>query len=102
MEFRLLGPVEVLEDGNDLPIGGGRQRALLAALLIRPNEIVSADRLIEELWGEHPPANPHNALQAIASRLRPCTSVVSRCSGPWASPVSTTTARRSFSIATAR
>jgi DNA-binding SARP family transcriptional activator len=70
MEFRLLGPVEVLDGGTALPIGGGRQRALLVALLIRPNRVVSADRLIDELWAEHPPTSPDNALQALVSRLR--------------------------------
>ena len=51
MEFRILGPLEVVEQGRALPLGGARQRALLALLLTRANEVVSADRLIDELWG---------------------------------------------------
>jgi len=70
MEFRLLGRVRVLEAGRQIPISGDRQRALLVALLLRPNDLVSTDRLIDELWGESPPLRPENALQALVSRLR--------------------------------
>ena len=55
MEFLLLGPLEVREDGRGIPIGGAKQRALLALLLLHANEVVSRDRLIGELWGERPP-----------------------------------------------
>jgi DNA-binding SARP family transcriptional activator len=51
-------------------VPGARQRALLTILLTRANEVVSADRLIDDLWGETPPADPVNALQAVVSRLR--------------------------------
>ena len=51
MEFRLLGPLEVVEHDRVLVLGGGRQRALFAMLLLHANEVVSADRLIDELWG---------------------------------------------------
>jgi DNA-binding SARP family transcriptional activator len=49
MEFRLLGPLEVVEHDRLLPVGGGQQRALLAVLLLHANAVVSTDRLIDEL-----------------------------------------------------
>jgi DNA-binding SARP family transcriptional activator len=70
VEFRILGPLEVVERDRLLPLGGSRQRALLALLLTRPNEIVSADRLIDELWPSEPPQNAANALQYHVSQLR--------------------------------
>jgi predicted ATPase/DNA-binding SARP family transcriptional activator len=70
MDFRILGPLEVDEGGRPIPIVGGRQRALLANLLIHANEPVSADALIDELWGEGAPANPRKGLQVQVSRLR--------------------------------
>ena len=70
MEFRILGPLEVVERERVLPLGGARQRALLALLLTRANEVVSADRLIEELWPSGPPRNAGNALQYHVSQLR--------------------------------
>ena len=70
MEFRILGPLEVVEQGRVLPLGGARQRTLLALLLTRANEVVSADRLIDELWGAQPPRTANNALQYHVSQLR--------------------------------
>jgi len=70
MEIRILGPLEVLEEGRPIAVGGARQRALLAVLATRPNQVVSTDRLVEELWGEDPPEGAANALQAAVSRLR--------------------------------
>src|SRR6266496_2534661 len=70
MEFRLLGPLEVWEDGRPLALGGTKQRALLAILLLRANEVVSRDVLIDELWGERPPASAAHSLEAYVSRLR--------------------------------
>ena len=70
MEFRILGPLEVVEQGRALPLGGARQRTLLALLLTRANEVVSADRLIDELWGAQPPTTAANALQYHVSQLR--------------------------------
>ena len=55
MEFRLLGPLEALSDGRPLPIGGQKQRGVLALLLLHANEVVSTDRLIDEVWGARPP-----------------------------------------------
>lgn len=70
VEFRLLGPLEVLRDGRPLDLGALRQRALLALLLVRANEAVSSERLIEELWGERAPASAPNMVQVYVSRLR--------------------------------
>jgi len=70
MEFRILGPLDVVEDGRSLELGGPKQRALLAALLLRANEVVSQDRLIDDLWGEAPPPTAAKTLQAYVSRLR--------------------------------
>ena len=70
MEFRVLGPLEVEEDGQALPLGGAKQRALLATLLVRANRVVSADALLEELWGEQPPDSAANMVQGYVSRLR--------------------------------
>src|SRR5262245_32032982 len=55
MEFRILGPVEVVWDGRVVALGPSKQRALLALLLLHVNEVVSRDRLIEDLWGERAP-----------------------------------------------
>ena len=70
MDFRLLGPLEVLDQGRVLPLGGAKQRALLAVLLLRPNEVVSVDRLIDELWGEEPPSTATKVVQVYVSQLR--------------------------------
>jgi DNA-binding SARP family transcriptional activator/DNA-binding beta-propeller fold protein YncE len=70
MEFRVLGPVEVHEGGRRLPIGAAKQRSLLAILLIHANEAVSADRLIDDLWGEAPPEGASHTLQVYVSQLR--------------------------------
>jgi DNA-binding SARP family transcriptional activator len=70
MEFRILGPLEVVDRGHTLALGGPKQRALLAALLLTPNRAVSADRLIEVLWPTGPPAAAANALQFHVSQLR--------------------------------
>jgi len=70
LEFRLLGPLEVVNEGNTLPLGGPRQRALLALLLLRANEVVSRDRLVDGLWGERPPETAANALQVAVHGLR--------------------------------
>jgi DNA-binding SARP family transcriptional activator len=70
MEFRVLGPLEVVERGRPLVLGGPRQRALLALLLTRANEVVSSDRLIDDLWGAHAPSTAANTLQYHVSQLR--------------------------------
>ena len=70
MEFRLLGPFEVSEDGQPLEVGAGKQRALLALLLLRSGEVVSTDRLIDALWDDHPPASALNSVHIYVSQLR--------------------------------
>lgn len=72
MEFRILGPVQVFDERTGVPIvpSGAKQRALLGALVVKADQAVSADRLVDELWGEHPPGNAANALQAHVARLR--------------------------------
>ena len=70
LEFRVLGPLEVRDGERRLALGGARQRSVLALLLLRAGETVSSDRLIDELWGEHPPADAQTALQQHVSRLR--------------------------------
>ena len=71
MEFRLLGPLEVIgDDGLPVALGGPRPRALLARLLLEPNRVVSTDRLIDGVWGESPPASAQNALQVHVHALR--------------------------------
>jgi YVTN family beta-propeller protein len=70
VDYRILGPLEVCQDGRVLALGGDRQRALLAMLLLHPNAPVSADELIDGLWGERPPRSASNALRVHVSRLR--------------------------------
>jgi DNA-binding SARP family transcriptional activator len=70
MEFRILGPLEVVDDGRTVALGGSKQRALLAILLLRANEVVSRDRLIEDLWGERAPETASTALHGYVSQLR--------------------------------
>jgi DNA-binding SARP family transcriptional activator len=70
MKFRLLGPVEVVGDDGPLLLGGPKQRALLALLLLHRNEALSRDQLIDSLWGERPPATAQKALQVYVSQLR--------------------------------
>jgi DNA-binding SARP family transcriptional activator/ABC-type transport system substrate-binding protein len=70
MEFRLLGPVEVLRDGRPVALGGAKPRALLGLLLLHANEVVSRDRLIDELWGDRPPGTAGHSLDVQISRLR--------------------------------
>ena len=54
-EFGILGPLEVSRGGRMVPLGGPRQRAVLALLLLEANRVVSLDRLAEDVWGGHPP-----------------------------------------------
>jgi class 3 adenylate cyclase len=70
MEFRILGPLEVADGDATVALGGVRQRTLLAILLLNANEVVSADRLIDELWGERSPESGRSALQVRVSQLR--------------------------------
>jgi len=70
VEFLLLGPLEVRAGAGPLPLGGAKQRAALAILLLQRNEVVSRDRLIDGLWGETPPPSAAHTLETYVSRLR--------------------------------
>jgi len=70
MQVRLLGPVELDVAGQPVPIRAAKQRAVLAMLALRANETVAADRLMEGLWGEHPPASAPKLIQQHVSQLR--------------------------------
>jgi len=68
--FRVLGPLEALHEGRTLPLGGAKQRALLAILLLNANRPVSTDTIVDLLWGEHPPPSSAKVVQVYVSRLR--------------------------------
>jgi DNA-binding SARP family transcriptional activator/DNA-binding beta-propeller fold protein YncE len=70
MEFRILGPVEVVDDGRVVALGPSKQRAVLAILLLHLNEVVSRDRLVEDIWGERAPETAATALHGYVSQLR--------------------------------
>ena len=70
MDFRILGPLEVSDGGTLIPLGGRRQRTVLAVLLVNANQTVSTDRLIDDVWGDGPPETARRSLQAYVSRLR--------------------------------
>jgi DNA-binding SARP family transcriptional activator len=70
MEFRILGPLEVFEDGRALDLGGAKQRAALAVLALNANQVVSRDRLIEAIWDAEPTESAGKALQGYVSQLR--------------------------------
>jgi DNA-binding SARP family transcriptional activator len=70
MDFRILGPLQALDEGRAIALGGGKQRALLAVFLLHANETLSTDHLIGELWGERPPARAVKTVQVYVSRLR--------------------------------
>jgi DNA-binding SARP family transcriptional activator len=70
MEFRILGPLEVVDGGRVLPLGRGRQRALLAILLLRANEVVAVDHLIDDLWAGAPPPTAPKMIQIYVGELR--------------------------------
>ncbi len=70
MEFCILGPLEVRHEGRPVHIGGAKERALLAFLLLHAGEPVSVDRLIDELWGDSPPATARKSVQVRVAGLR--------------------------------
>jgi DNA-binding SARP family transcriptional activator len=70
MQFGILGPLEVLDDGREVALTGDKQRALLALLVVHANRTLSSEWLIGELWGEHQPAAAAKSLQMHISRLR--------------------------------
>jgi DNA-binding SARP family transcriptional activator len=70
IEFVVLGPLEARVGEHELPLGGRKQRVLLAALLLQANEVVTSERLIEELWGAEPPKTAAAALHVHVSQVR--------------------------------
>jgi DNA-binding SARP family transcriptional activator len=70
IEFRILGPLEAVGDEGPIPLAGRRQRALLGLLLLRANEVVATERLVDALYGEQPPPTATTSLQNAVSRLR--------------------------------
>jgi DNA-binding SARP family transcriptional activator len=70
VEFGILGPLEVRDGSGLVRVPGVKERALLVDLVVHAGRVVSADRLVEDLWGADPPGNPANALQGRVSALR--------------------------------
>src|SRR3989442_12836678 len=70
MEYRILGPFQVEDDGRTIPLAGAKQRALLALLLLARGRPVSTDRLIEEIWSGEPPETALKSVQVYVSQLR--------------------------------
>jgi DNA-binding SARP family transcriptional activator len=70
VEFRVLGPFEVVGDGMPIDLGGARRRALLALLVLNAGKVIGSERLIDELWGERPPPTAGHVLHVYVSALR--------------------------------
>ena len=70
LEFSILGPLTVTDDGVPIEVGAPKHRALLSLLLCQPGRVVSVDRLIDQLWHGEPPAAATSTLQAYVSNLR--------------------------------
>src|SRR3954447_23889860 len=70
LEFRILGPLEAIDDDRRIELGGARQRAVLAILLLQRGEAVSVDRIVDLMWGERPPATAVKTVQVYVSHLR--------------------------------
>jgi DNA-binding SARP family transcriptional activator len=68
--FRILGPLEVDVAGGPIPLGGPKQRAVLAHLVLRANQLVPAETLIDQIWAEEPPEKARNVIQTYVSHLR--------------------------------
>ncbi|MFC0439341.1 BTAD domain-containing putative transcriptional regulator [Kutzneria buriramensis] len=70
MEFRLLGPLQVVRDNAEVPVNAAKQRVLLAALALHAGRLLPADELIDRIWGPTPPAGARNTLRTYVMRLR--------------------------------
>jgi YVTN family beta-propeller protein len=70
MDFRILGSLEVYDDERPLLLGGHQQRALLVLLLLRANQVVPVDEIVDDLWGARPPPSATKSVQALISKLR--------------------------------
>ncbi|HXF73739.1 MAG TPA: AfsR/SARP family transcriptional regulator [Actinomycetota bacterium] len=85
MEYRILGPLEVTHDGRPVALGGAKQRALLAVLLLEAGRVVSPERLVDALWGDSPPEDARHAVQVYVSQLRKALAA----GGPGSNPIVT-------------
>ena len=74
MEFRILGPLEALEDGERVALGGSKRRAVLALLLLHAGETLTTDHLVDELWGEQQPTAAAKTAM-VTSRLNTLLSI---------------------------
>ena len=72
IEFNLLGPIEALFGDRRLPLGGAKQRTVLALLLLRPNEVVPLERLVDELWASAHRPRRSTRLRATSPGFAPC------------------------------
>lgn len=81
VDVRLLGHLEVAHLGDPVPLGGPKQRTVLALLLLRPGELVTTDRLVTELWGDDPPASARRTLHSYVSNLRKALGDAARIEG---------------------
>ena len=70
LQFSVLGPVEVSENGRNLPLGGPKQRALLADLILNAGTVVSTAQLIDDVWGDTSPVTAGHTVEAYIARLR--------------------------------
>src|SRR4051812_26039097 len=70
MDFRILGPLEVRDGDREVPLRAGKERALLALLLVNANRTLAIDRIVDDLWGEDVPESAHKMVQIHVSRLR--------------------------------
>ena len=70
MDFRILGPLEGREGDREVPVPGGKPRALLALLLVNANRTLAIDRIVDELWGEDVPETAQKMVQIYVSKLR--------------------------------
>ena len=70
MQFRILGPLQVVDSGRPVHPGAPKQRALLALLLINANQVLSPDRILDELWPDGPPRGGTQTLQVHVAKLR--------------------------------
>jgi DNA-binding SARP family transcriptional activator len=70
MEYRVLGPLEALDNGRRLNLGGPRQQAVLASMLVHADQTVALERLVDELWDEAPPETAKKTIRVYVSRLR--------------------------------
>ncbi len=70
LEYRILGPLQILRDGVEVALSAPKVKAVALVLLLNPNEVISADVLVDALWGDHPPDSARKLVQVYVSQLR--------------------------------